>query len=303
MRILIIGSEGFIGSHLVRYFSEAGNTVYGCGIDAVPASQHYTYFRNDKHVPIWEKIFSNNQFDICINAAGNGDVNFSIEYPAEDFKANTFDTFSILEAIRKYNDNCRYLHISSAAVYGNPEKLPVSEDAACKPLSPYGWHKLMAENICREYSTVFHVPVAVVRPFSVYGPGLKKQVFWDIYRKYLQNTTAVELWGTGSESRDFIYIDDLVRSFDCIIQHAPMNGEIYNIASGEESSVKDVVNVFFESMNLRPRLVFNSIARKGNPLNWRADISKIKALGFTNRVSIESGIKQTATWLHSSSLI
>ena len=296
MKILILGSEGFIGSNLIKHFNKEGFQVYGCDLVDKP-SAFFTYYQVEKSLLQWKNIFSQGQFDYCINAAGNGNVNFSLEKPFEDFQSNTLDTIQILEALRRFNPGCRYLHISSAAVYGNPVSLPVREDALCSPVSPYGWHKLMAEHACKEFSSIFDLPVAVVRPFSIYGPGLRKQLFWDVYQKFILNNGHVELWGSGEESRDFIYIDDVVRSFSLILSNAPMNGETYNIASGTEYTVREVVNKLFEYAGKKPLITFNQIAREGNPLNWRADIAAISSLGFSPSVHIDEGIRHLSEWL------
>lgn len=295
-KILILGSEGFIGNHLANFFIAGEFSVYGCGLSDHPSSS-YTYYRMKRDKLQWDDIFSGQSFDYCINAAGSGNVSYSVSNPFEDFEANTFHTIGILDAIRKYNPACRYLHISSAAVYGNPEELPIKETASCNPISPYGWHKLMAEQLCKEYSQLFGLHIAVARPFSIYGAGLKKQIFWDIYHKYMANKNEIELWGTGKESRDFIFIDDVMASFYFILQHGAMNGEIYNIASGNETNIQDAVNIFFDHMPSRPVIKFNKQARKGDPINWKADTSKLKALGFTNSVSLENGVAKLAEWL------
>lgn len=296
MKILIIGSGGFIGSHLVEYFHGQGFDVYGCDIQE-KRSGFFTYFRVEKSVAQWGSIFSQHIYDFCINAAGNGNVNYSVSHPFEDFESNTLDTAEILDAIRKYNPSCRYLHISSAAVYGNPLTLPVSESDPCKPLSPYGWHKWMAEQLCHEYVQVHHLSIAIVRPFSIYGPGLRKQLFWDTYQKYLSGKSAVELWGTGYESRDFIYIDDVVRCLHHIMTHAAMQGDMYNLASGQEITVSEAVSVMFRHLSVNPAIKFNNKVREGDPLNWRADITKLSELGFAATTSFEEGISKLATWL------
>jgi UDP-glucose 4-epimerase len=296
MNILIIGSEGFIGSHLVKYFTSKGYRVYGCDL-VEKGTAFFTYIQIEKSVLQWRNIFSQVDFNFCINAAGNGNVNYSVQNPFEDFQSNTLDTIEILDAIRKYRPECRYLHISSAAVYGNPLSLPVSESAVCHPVSPYGWHKYMAENICREYSEIFNLPVCMVRPFSIYGPGLRKQLFWDIYQKYTENSGSIELWGAGSESRDFIYIDDVVQCFDLLLQKANMQGEVYNVASGIETSISKAVETFFLKLKANPKIQFNQKDRPGDPLNWRADISKIQQLGFNPGISFENGMAEVARWL------
>ena len=196
-KVIILGSEGFIGSHLVKHFLASGYQVAGCDLYE-GISRGYAYFKVSRLSPEWEDVFSRETYDCCINAAGSGNVPYSMSHPFIDFEANTLDTIRVLEAIRRYIPTCRYLHLSSAAVYGNPGVLPVSEDASKHPLSPYGWHKWMAEQICREYHTVYHIAAAAVRPFSVYGPGLRKQLFWDIFQKLKADPATIEMWGTGS---------------------------------------------------------------------------------------------------------
>ncbi len=295
MKILILGAEGFIGKNLSNYFALKKFDVYGCDIVDTNASL-FTAFHVKKTGLQWDHIFSSQKFDHCINAAGSGNVNYSVTHPFEDFESNTSQTIQILDAIRKHNASCRYLHISSAAVYGNPGMLPVNETAACNPISPYGWHKLMAEQLCKEYSQLFGLSIAIARPFSIYGPGLKKQIFWDTFQKYNKNNDSIELWGTGNESRDFIFIDDVAEAFHFILEHAAMNGEVYNIASGNETSVSDAVNKLFDHMPSRPMINFNKQVRQGDPLNWRADISRLNELGFYVSTKLEKGIEKLASW-------
>ncbi|MEO8769673.1 MAG: SDR family oxidoreductase [Ferruginibacter sp.] len=296
MRIIILGSEGFIGSSLVRHFKAKSWDVSGCDLYDKPSTT-YNYFKISRSSLQFENIFIKDKYDACINASGSGNVNYSVTNPLEDFELNTFDTIRILDAIRKYNSDCRYVHISSAAVYGNPENLPVSELASCNPLSPYGWHKLMAEQLCKEYVSLYDLKIVITRPFSIYGNGLKKQLFWDIYQKYISDPTKITLWGSGEESRDFIHIDDVVHSMELILQKAPMKAEVYNIASGNETLIKDVVMQFFSSMPLMPKIIFNNETRSGDPRNWKADISNLRALGFLPGVHLQAGIQNLAEWL------
>lgn len=147
-RILILGSEGFIGANLVAYFIQLGWKVTGA--DVKPASGHYPFIKMNPVHADYNLVFQDREFDYLINAAGSGSVNNSNQNPVDDFRYNTLDTMLILEAIRINNPSCIYLHISSAAVYGNPDKLPIDEFAETRPVSPYGWHKLAAEKLCEE---------------------------------------------------------------------------------------------------------------------------------------------------------
>lgn len=293
-----MGSEGFIGSHVIKYLKDRGWELFGCDLYDVP-TQDYRYTKISRLSPEWEEIIVSTPFDVCVNAAGSGSVPYSITHPFNDFESNAIDTMRILDYIRRHRPSCKYLHISSAAVYGNPVALPVREDAPAEPLSPYGWHKLIAEQLCYEYTEFFHLKTAIIRPFSVYGPGLHKQLFWDTYQKYLSGNGTIELWGTGRESRDFVYIEDLAQAIFCILERAPMNGEIYNIASGEETTIQEAIDLFLGFFD-RPCISrFNQKVREGDPLNWRADIGKITSLEFRSAVPIREGLKRTCQWMQS----
>ena len=295
-QVIILGSEGFIGSNLVQHFVSRGYETAGCDLYE-GIVRGYTYFKVSRLSPEWDEVFSGKQYDYCINAAGSGNVPYSMTHPFIDFESNTLDTLRVLDAIRRFNPGCRYIHISSAAVYGNPDKLPVTEDAPKQPLSPYGWHKLMAEQICGEYSTVYGLATAIVRPFSVYGPGLKKQIFWDVFQKIKTNPSAIELWGTGGETRDFVYITDLANCIEIVARQASMKGEVYNIASGTETKIKEAVEIFISCLQTATIPTFNNHVREGDPLQWRADITKVKNMGFVAETTLAKGLMQFSGWL------
>ena len=298
IKILVLGSNGFIGNYTANYFHELGHEVLGC--DLIEGEKNKYKFHKLKIANYnVEEIFSSNQFYFCINAAGNGDVNKSIVAPTDDFESNVVFTLKILEAIRKSDSSCKYLHISSAAVYGNPTKLPISETDSLKPISPYGWHKLLSEQICKEYFELYSIHSAIIRPFSVYGPRLRKQIMWDVFEKTKNNENKLELWGTGEETRDFVFIDDLIKSIELILLHSPMHADVYNIGSGEMSCISDVVKILLEILEKKNEIYFNGITRIGNPLKWQSDISKIKNIGFIPSVNLYRGIQSLAIWLKS----
>lgn len=298
MNLLIIGSEGFIGSHCVDHFLAGSHTIWGLDLFEQP-TRNYSYIKVSRLSPEFEEIFQNQVFDVVINAAGSGNVNYSMTHPLLDFEANCLDTIRILDVIRKHQPLCKYIHFSSAAVYGNPVKLPVKEGDPTNPLSPYGWHKLISENLCLEYTSVYDLKTAIVRPFSVYGPGLKKQLFWDLYQKCIHAKDAVQLFGTGTESRDFIYIADLVRALDIIINKGAMKGECYNLASGKESTIASVVKTYFDVAGIKTPYTFNGNIREGDPRNWRADISTISELGFKPEIELSAGLGHVVKWMRS----
>lgn len=296
MRILIIGCEGFIGSNFTRFFCHKGYEVSGADIIEQSGVTKYTYFKVSRLTAELDELLSQKKFDACINAAGSGNVPYSVSHPVIDFESNSLDVIKILDTLRKYQRECKYLHISSAAVYGNPVRLPIGETDYLNPISPYGFHKLISEQICKEYYLLFGIKIAIIRPFSVYGVGLRKQLLWDVCQKIYQSTNkSIALYGTGMESRDFIYIDDLVASIDVIINKSPFQNDIYNAASGTETTIAEIANEIEKGIP-GAQISFSGIAREGDPINWCADVEKISRLGFKQTITMKEGIQKYLDW-------
>ena len=293
MKILIIGSKGFIGSHCVDFYKE-NNEVWECDVVADYSNKNYIWI--DAVDSDYLELFQNHKFDVCINCSGAANVPFSLEKPYNDFKLNTLNVFKLLEAIRLYNTDCKFVTMSSAAVYGNPESLPIVTSQKNAPVSPYGYHKVYAERICEEYSRFWGIKTCCVRIFSAYGPGLKKQLFWDMYNKFCNND-VIELWGTGKESRDFIYISDLIRAVDLVISNCDFAGNKVNLANGSQTTIREVADTFVKVLNTDKEIRFNGAERKGDPINWEADISDLKKWGYQQKVSLEEGIQEYIEWV------
>lgn len=296
MKILIIGSKGFIGFHAMEYFKNQNFTVLGC--DVVTDYVSKDYYQIDATNSDFHALFEKHQFDACLNCSGAASVPLSLEFPLKDFNLNTLNVFKILEAIRTYQPSCKFINLSSAAVYGNPTQLPIHEMSQLQPLSPYGIHKLQAEQIVKEFSDFYKIPTCSLRIFSAYGNGLRKQLFWDMYQKFL-NADAISLYGTGKESRDFIHVDDIVRAFHLVLDNGKFNGEATNIANGEEFTIEYVAELFRSNFEGQKTIAFNNQVKQGDPLNWRADISLLKSLGYQQTISLEAGIQSYIHWVNS----
>ncbi|HVS95596.1 MAG TPA: NAD-dependent epimerase/dehydratase family protein [Puia sp.] len=294
MKIIVLGSEGFIGSHAVRHFRAAGHAVTAADI---VLKQEKDYLLINPELPDFARIFTGAVYDLCINATGAANVQLSFSHPAMDYMLNVTNVYNILDSIRQYNPACRFINFSSAAVYGNPVSLPISESAALDPVSPYGYHKVYSEQVCREFFRLFGVATINLRVFSAYGEGLKKQLFWDMHRKISEARDAIELFGTGNETRDFIYISDIMHAIDCVVSHAPFDGTAINLASGKESSIREVTDLFVHALRSNVRIRFTGNNKIGDPLNWRADISLLSSYGFTTRYSLSEGINNYCHWL------
>ncbi|AFZ44904.1 NAD-dependent epimerase/dehydratase [Halothece sp. PCC 7418] len=296
--ILITGVAGFLGRYVARYFSEQGWSVLGIDNsppENAPIDNLTAYHRLQLPSPELLSILKENPPQVCIHCAGRASVSLSVTEPAADFHGNTTLTFEVLNALRQISPECRFIFLSSAAVYGNPESLPVTEEQSPAPISPYGFHKWHSEQLCLEFTKIYGLPTASVRIFSAYGPGLRRQVIWDICRKAITQD-SIKLKGTGEESRDFIHALDIAKALMTIATAAPTTGEVYNLSSGREVTIAELAQLVRDVLECDKPIEFDGIVPMGTPLNWQADIAKLKALNFSPSVSLEDGIKTFATW-------
>jgi UDP-glucose 4-epimerase len=293
MKIFVLGSKGFIGSNLIGSFQRYNVLVWGADVSVDYGAKNYILI---DAASSFEEIFKDHKFDVCINCSGAASVSESVTNPKRDYYLNTKLVFDVLEAIRSEAPTCKFIQLSSAAVYGNPKALPIKESADTHPISPYGWHKYQSELLCREFANSYGISTLILRIFSVYGPGLKKQFFWDLYQKSILEN-KIKLFGTGEESRDFIFIDDVCSAIQFLVEKDLEKAEIINLASGHETKIKTVAEVFMSLLGNNFLVEFSNQVKLGDPLNWRADVGKLSALGFIQQISLEQGLKKYVEWL------
>lgn len=296
--VLITGAAGFLGTHVARDFSTHGWRVIGVDAAApedVRTAPDWSYVRLCLPAGEIAGILRDAAPDACVHCAGKASVASSMEDPAGDFRSNAVLTFELLDALRQFAPQCRFLLLSSAAVYGNPQRLPVAEDQPAAPLSPYGFHKHQAELLVQEFANVYGLPALAVRIFSAYGPGLRRQVIWEICERIIR-TGSLTLGGTGEETRDFIHAADVAAGLRVLAERAPAKGEVYNLATGRETSIAGLAGILIGALGRKLRPVFDGRTRRGDPRNWRADISRIQALGFHPVLALEDGLAEVARW-------
>jgi UDP-glucose 4-epimerase len=293
-RILITGINGFIGSNVADSLKEDYEIV-GLGPDSVCDVEGVSsYIQMILPSADLDDVFEAHVPDYCIHCAGPASVPFSMKYPSIDFSSGPVVMFQILDTIRKQDKKCRIIYLSSAAVYGNPLSFPISETSPTKPISPYGFHKLLCEKLIEEFSVLYNVEYLILRIFSVYGVGLRKQLFWDVVRKIMIKDLTFQ--GSGSETRDFIHIKDLSRLIQLFL-NKNISRMILNVGSGVETTIKQAVEIVAGEMGYRDSDIrFSGHARDGDPSNWLADVSKLSELGFSCSVPIYEGIKDYVYW-------
>lgn len=296
-RILVTGAYGFIGRYVAKECNSQGYYVIGIGHGKWKDNEYYKWGINEWHecditIENLKQVISN--VYAIIHCAGGSNVRISIENPLLDYEKTVMSTLYVLEYMRKYSISTNLVYVSSAAVYGMSRNLPLKEDEILNPISPYGYHKKIAEELCKMYSSQYRLKVIIGRLFSVYGNGLKKQLLWDACNK-IKNKN-LKFWGMGNETRDWIHVIDGARYLVYSIKEASQLCSIVNIASGNNLSTEEILDILFKYYGIKQKPIFNGIEDKGNPKDYLADISKISTWSIEQKIPLELGIKNYVEW-------
>ena len=296
--ILVTGAHGFLGRHLSRILARRGDRVVGLG--------HGTWERQEWKLWGLEEWHSSDitveALEGCsvsphaiIHCAGSGSVQVSLSEPGIDMQRTVVTTSAVLEFIRTRRPATRLVYPSSAGVYGIAEHLPISEDAPVAPISPYGTHKRMAEELISSYAASFDVRCAVVRLFSIFGAGLRKQFLWDACRKLMKRDLV--FMGTGNEVRDWLHVDDAAALLSVAIDRAGLDCPVVNGGTGTGISVRELLNYLAQILQLEgPQPQFNGVVRKGDPPCYIADIRKAASWGWRPVVDWTERLREYAIW-------
>jgi UDP-glucose 4-epimerase len=297
-KILITGAKGFIGSNLTKHFKSLGYETYGIGHGgfSIEESKHIGLdYWETNDITIKAILRFGQKFDVIIHCGGSGSVNFSVNNPYEDFKKTVDGTLEILEYIRVHNSNAHLIYPSSPAVQGQHPDSPIREDYVGKPVSPYGYHKKIAEDLCQSYSEKFNLKISIIRLFSVYGNGLKKQLLWDACHKIMNAGKTVEFWGTGEETRDFIHINDVAELTEKTLLISD-RFTILNGGSGIRHTISSIIDEIRNGLHIETDIIFNKKVDIGNPNYYWADIARAKSLNWTPKILLKNGIKEYIQW-------
>jgi len=237
--------------------------------------------------------------DVIVHLAANTGVAPSVEDPRKDCATNVVGTFNMLEAARKEKVK-RFVFASSGAPIGECEP-PIHEELAPHPVSPYGASKLAGEGYCSAYHRSFGVGTVALRFGNVYGPRSKHKS--SVIAKFIKQALAgehLEVYGDGHQTRDYIYIDDLVNAISMAAFKEEIGGEVFQIATNKETTINEVVLKLIKILENgklgKPRIV-NGKQRLGDVTRNFSDTSKAKSvLGWTAKVNLDKGIHSTVQY-------
>jgi UDP-glucose 4-epimerase len=234
-----------------------------------------------------------------VHLAGHAVVADSIADPRRDLETNLVPTIALLEAIRAVCPQTPLLFASTGAVYGSHATQPFTELDPVFPVPPYAVSKLASERYCASYAAVYGLRTASLRLFSVFGPGQRKQVVYDLIRKLLADPDRLEMFGDGSQVRDFNPVANVAPAFLVALDRAAFTGEVYNVGGPEALSIRALVTRLAALLGVDPVLAFSGTHRIGDAECWLADSSKLQSLGYHPAMSVEDGLRETIGWVRS----
>ncbi len=317
--ILITGGAGFIGSNALIYlFQKYPETnfivldalTYAGDIRNIPEeiqrSPRFKFVYGDvRNAKIVDHLVS--QSNVVIHFAAETHVTRSIYDDSSFFETDVIGTQRVAYAVLHNRKNIdRFIHISTSEVYGTAFTPKMAEDHPLIPQSPYAAAKAGADRLVMAYYLTYKIPAIIIRPFNIFGP---RQHLEKLIPRFVTSCLLSEpltIHGTGDSSRDFTYVEDLVRAIDLVLQ-APAEtvvGEVFNVGNGKDFSVKTIAQVVIEEMNSghREKINYTPYAlnigdRPGQVFRHTADTAKIeKVLGWRPQTTFNDGIKKTIAW-------
>ncbi len=274
-RLLVTGASGFLGSSLAARAEAQGWQVTRVVRTPAPGAHVADLTRDD----LTELVASCAPHAV-VHAAGSASVAASVSDPADGYARSVLTFRTVLESVRRAGTGSVVANLSSAAVYGQPERLPVGEGDPTRPLSPYGFHKLAAELLAAEYGRFHGVPALSCRLFSVVGARQRRLLTYEIAAQALDpEATEIVLRGTGHEARDFLHVDDLSDAVLGLValpvDRLPLE---VNVATGVETSIADLAHTVADAAGTAKHVRFRGQVSTTDPERWVADIGRLRGL-------------------------
>ncbi|OMH40089.1 NAD-dependent epimerase/dehydratase family protein [Desulfurobacterium indicum] len=309
-RTLVTGGAGFIGSHLVEALVKESREVlvfddFSTGkIENIPDSKlvHVVKGNISDRFQV-ENLFKKYQFDTVFHLAAIASVVKSVENPEETHKTNFDGTLYLLQESVKCGV-IRFIFASSAAVYGDLPKLPKKETDPVKPLTPYAVDKYASERYVINAYELYGLKTTALRFFNVFGPRQDPaspysgviSIFVDrVIRNLKGENVAITVYGDGRQTRDFVYVKDVVKALLLVERCHEAVGRVFNVGTGKATSLLDLLDYLAKIAGKLPPIHFEP-PRKGDIKHSLADISELKKIGFSPSFTAQEGLKLLFEW-------
>jgi UDP-glucose 4-epimerase len=303
MRVLVTGGAGFIGSHIVDKLVEEGYAVRVIDNLSSGRLENLAQHRGNPQVEVIvgdlkkpeDALKAVEGVETVFHYAANPEVKVSTTNPEVHFNENVVATFNLLEAMRRKGVK-EIVFASSSSVYGEPEEIPVGEDAPLRPVSVYGASKAACENLIHAYSKLYGIRAVALRYANVVGPRLRHGVVWDFVNKLRKNPSELEILGDGKQIRSYVHVSDAVEATIVAWERGGQGFEVYNVASEDWITVDEVADEVVKAMRLAGvkkvyKPVLHGVGWPGDVKRIALKIEKIKRLGYKPRMSSREAIR------------
>jgi UDP-glucose 4-epimerase len=301
LKVLVTGGAGFIGSHMVDRLVNDGYDVriiddLSTGridnIQSLLSAGKVDFVKGDiRDVSLVTK--SVDDVDDVVHFAALTSVPFSVKNPELTFDVNLCGTLNLIRACAQ-EDVGRFVFVSSCAVCGDPEFLPVREEHRPNPISPYAESKLIAERYCLGFQDRQLLRSVVLRFFNVYGPRQGMNDYSGVITRFIDRVKRKEplvIYGDGSQTRDFVNVRDVVEAVLASMKSGDVEGEVFNVGSGKPTSINELAKTILELAGVDLEIRYEKL-RAGDIKDSYADISKAKKfLGYEPKVSLRDGLR------------
>ena len=308
MKILLTGVAGFIGWKTAEKLLSLGHEVVGIDnindyydtnlkeyrLSQLKGYKNFSFYKCDiENRDELSKIF-NDKFDAVINLAARAGVRYSIENPYIYISTNVMGTLNLLELCKEKGVR-KFILASTSSLYAG-QSMPFREDLPVNnPISPYAASKKAAEVMCYTYHYLYGIDVVVLRYFTVYGPAGRPDMSYFRFVKFIMEDRPVEIYGDGTQSRDFTYVDDIAEG---TVRALFFNGgyEVINLGGNKPHKLIEVLNIIEEFVGKKAKIKFLDFHKADMKATW-ADIEKAKRLlGWEPKTSLRKGLEKTVDW-------
>ncbi|HLC77312.1 MAG TPA: GDP-mannose 4,6-dehydratase [archaeon] len=312
VRVLVTGADGFMGSHLterllreradvsvyVRGTSDSGTVQYKLkNINHIQKDLKSIVTGNIGNADSIKLIEKNNP-QIIFHLAADAYVPNSFEHPLEVMETNVIGTLNVLHASMHLKELQQVVCTSSSEIYGS-SSIPINEDHPLNPTSPYAASKVAADRYCFSYWNTYKLPVAIIRPFNTYGPRHTYDVIPKFINLALQNKNLT-IYGTGNQTRDFTYVDDMISAFILMGSEKKAIGQAVNFGTSKDISIKDVAEKIIKISRSAARTVHVK-ERLAEVTRLCCDYNKAnKLFGWAPTIGIDEGLKRNIEWASAS---
>ncbi len=308
MKLLVAGGAGFIGSNFIHYIlasypedhvinfdklTYAGNLE---NLKDIEGDLRYKFYKGDicDSKAVDQALGLVDKVDAIINFAAESHVDRSILSGGDFVQTDVFGTYVLLEAVKKHKIG-RYVHISTDEVYGSIDKGSFTEDSPLKPNSPYSASKAGGDLQVRAYFKTHNLPAVITRASNNYGPYHFPEKIIPLFITNAMQDKPVPLYGDGKNVRDWLYVEDHCAGIDTVLRHGKL-GEIYNIGGENEVTNIDLTKLILKKLGKPESLIKPVKDRPGHDRRYSINCSKLKELGWKQKIDFETGIDKTVRW-------